>query len=129
MSAQLNFAYAHVGSPHRYAIPVLPGDFSRMTLTIPTDKYILEGTLDLLASTETEQRVITPTVLDNQFSIELAETHKAICIKLYVVVSFEYAWEFWGNWMHHIDYIWQLNEFPEIKSFHSANIIACEVAE
>jgi len=77
IGAQLNFAYAHVGSPHRYAIPVLPGDFSRMTLTIPTDKYILEGTLDLLASTETEQRVITPTVLDNQFSVELEETHIA----------------------------------------------------
>jgi len=61
-------------------------------------------------------------------SFELAETRKAIHIKLYVVVSFDYAWEFKGNWMHHIDYIWQLNEFPEIKSFHSAKIIDYEVA-
>lgn len=74
VGAQLNFGYNHVGSPHRYDIPVLAGEYSRMKLTIPTAKYIIEGTLDLLAATEYEQVEITPTSLDNQFSLELTET-------------------------------------------------------
>lgn len=70
---QLDFVYRNVGSPHRYGIPVLPGQYSKLTLTIPSDKYIIEGTINLLASTENEQKTIAPTRMDNQLSFELTE--------------------------------------------------------
>ncbi len=74
VGGQLDFVYRNVGSPHRYGIPVLPGEYSKLTLTIPSNKYIIEGTLNLLAETENEQKTITPTLMDNQLSIELSET-------------------------------------------------------
>lgn len=74
VGGQLDFVYRNVGSPHRYGIPVLPGEYTNLTLTIPSDKYIIKGTLNLLAATENEQKTITPTLLDHQLSIALTET-------------------------------------------------------
>jgi len=74
VGGSLNFLYHNVGVPHRYAIPVLPGGYSKMTLVIPSNKYIIEGTLNLFAATAEEQIEITPTLISNKFSLELAET-------------------------------------------------------
>ena len=71
---QLNFVYRNVGSPHRYTVPVLSGDYSRVTLSLPTNKYIIKGTLNLMAATENEQKTITPSELSDQLSIEMSET-------------------------------------------------------
>ena len=74
VGAQLNFVYRNVGSPHRYAIPVLPGNYSQMRLVLPSDKYIIEGTLNLMAATENEQKTISPTVVGNELCIGLVST-------------------------------------------------------
>lgn len=74
VGAQLDFVYRNIGSPHRYAIPVFPGDYSKVTLELPSDKYIIEGTLNILAETENEQKTITPTVVSNRLSIGLTAT-------------------------------------------------------
>ena len=74
VGGQLDFVYRNVGSPHRYNVPVLPGDYSKVTLSLPSDKYIIKGTLNLMAATDEEQKTISPTELDNKLSIELTET-------------------------------------------------------
>ena len=74
VGGQLDFVYRNVGSPHRYDIPVLPGEYSKMSLVIPSNKYIIEGTLNLMAATEDEQKAISPTVVSNQLSIGLTST-------------------------------------------------------
>ncbi len=74
VGGQLDFVYRNVGSPHRYNVPVLAGDYSKVTLSLPSDKYIIKGTLNLMAATDDEQKTISPTVLSNQLSVELSET-------------------------------------------------------
>ena len=74
VGSQLNFVYRNVGSPHRYAIPVPTGEYSNMTLVLPSNKYIIEGTLNLMAATENEQKTISPTVVSNQLSLGLTST-------------------------------------------------------
>lgn len=67
----LNFTFRNVGSPHRYSLPVEAGVFRRLSLQIPSEKYIIAGTLDLSAQTEDQLKTITPSTFGSRLDIDL----------------------------------------------------------
>ena len=67
----LDFIFRNIGSPHRYRMPVPAGNYTGLTLVIPSAKYILSGTINLLASTEESIISITPTAMTDRLSLDL----------------------------------------------------------
>lgn len=73
----LDFTFRNIASPHRYRMPVPAGEYQALKLTIPTEKFILSGTINLMASSETDLIVITPSVMTDCISLDLQGTAMA----------------------------------------------------
>lgn len=70
----LDFSFQNIGSPHRYRMPALPGEYEMLTLIIPESEYILNGTIDLRASDDLGLTVISPTEESNEINLSLSGT-------------------------------------------------------
>lgn len=73
-TGSLNFKFKNIGSPHRYNVPVTPGDYTGFRLYIEDPKYILEGTINLLSPDETNLIVISPVELSKDINLDLTGT-------------------------------------------------------
>ncbi|MBR5660233.1 MAG: BACON domain-containing protein [Bacteroidales bacterium] len=76
-SGMLYFTYLNIGSPHRYRMPVLPGTYSSLTVSVDEAKYVTKGTFNLNADDETSLIVITPTEMSESIHLDLEETTMA----------------------------------------------------
>lgn len=70
----LVFSYKNVGSPHIYRIPCLAASYSRLTLTAPDSRFVINGTLDLTAETVEELIAITPVSQSSEMQLDLINT-------------------------------------------------------
>ena len=68
----LDFTFRNLGSPHRYRIPVPEGTYNSLTLCIPDAEYTIQGTINLMASTEEELKSITPVTLSDHLDLALS---------------------------------------------------------
>ncbi len=66
----LNFIFRNVGSPHRYRMPVIAGEYTHFSVSVSSAKYIHEGTIDLTS----ESVAITPSRLSKEFDLQLTNT-------------------------------------------------------
>ena len=73
----LDFSFQNIGSPHRYRLPVLAGDYESLTLCVQNDEYILDGTIDLYAESESELITIHPVTMADEISLDLTGTNMA----------------------------------------------------
>ena len=76
-SGMLYFTYLNIGSPHRYRMPVLPGTYTSLTVSVDEAKYVTKGTFNLNAEDETSLIVITPTEMSESIHLDLEETTMA----------------------------------------------------
>ena len=67
----LDFTFRNIGSPHRYRIPVPAGTYNSLRLSIPDTEYIVQGTINLMASTEEDLISITPVSLSDHLDLTL----------------------------------------------------------
>lgn len=73
----LDFSFQNIGSPHRYRLPVLAGDYERLTLCIQDEEYILNGTIDLYAESDSELITIHPVTMSEEINLDLSGTSMA----------------------------------------------------
>lgn len=73
-TGSLNFKFKNIGSPHRYNVPVTPGDYTVFRLYVQEPKYILEGTINLMSPDEASLIAIAPVELSNEISLDLTGT-------------------------------------------------------
>ncbi|MBR4568125.1 MAG: BACON domain-containing protein [Bacteroidales bacterium] len=73
----LDFSFQNIGSPHRYRLPVLAGDYESLTLCVQNEEYILDGTIDLYAESESELITIHPVTMADEISLDLTGTSMA----------------------------------------------------
>lgn len=73
-TGSLSFKFKNIGSPHRYNLPVLPGDYQKFKLVIDRDDYVLKGTVNLLSPDETSLISISPLETSNEMSLDLSGT-------------------------------------------------------
>ena len=76
-SGMLYFTYLNIGSPHRYRMPVLPGTYTGLTVSVDEAKYVTKGTFNLNAEDETSLIAITPTEVSSSIHLDLEETTMA----------------------------------------------------
>lgn len=76
-SGMLYFTYLNIGSPHRYRMPVLPGTYSGLTVSVDEAKYVTKGTFNLNAEDETSLITINPTEVSESIHLDLEETTMA----------------------------------------------------
>ncbi len=76
-SGQLYFNYLNIGSPHRFRMPVLPGSYSSLTVSVDEDKFVTKGTVNLNSEDESSLISITPTEVSNSIRLDLEETTMA----------------------------------------------------
>ena len=69
----LDFTFRNIGSPHRYGMPVPEGTYTSFMLSIPDEEYISSGTINLLASSETDLISITPVTMSDHLDLALSD--------------------------------------------------------
>jgi len=73
-AGKLEFTFLNIGSPHRYRMPALAGNYKGLTLSISEEKYILDGTVSLLAEDEASLIAISTTRASDTMSLDLTGT-------------------------------------------------------
>ena len=73
-AGKLEFVFLNVGSPHRYRLPAISGDYTSLSLKIGNNKFVLRGTVDLLSETDSELIMINPSELSDTMSLDLQGT-------------------------------------------------------
>ena len=73
-SGMLYFTYLNIGSPHRYRMPVLPGTYEALTVSVDEPKYVTKGTINLNADDDASLIAITPTEVSESIHLDLEET-------------------------------------------------------
>lgn len=76
-SGMLYFTYLNIGSPHRYRMPVLPGTYSCLTVSVDEPKYVTKGTINLNAEDDASLIAINPTEVSESIHLDLEETTMA----------------------------------------------------
>ena len=75
-SGSLYFTYLNIGSPHRYRMPVLPGTYTSLTVSVDEALFVTKGTLNLYSEDESSLITITPTEMSQSIQLDLAETSR-----------------------------------------------------
>jgi len=70
----LDFSFQNIGSPHRYRMPVLPGEYEMLTLIIPESEFLLKGTVNLSTSDISNLMTISPVEESNEIHLSLTGT-------------------------------------------------------
>ena len=70
--SRLDFEFLNMGSPHRYRMPVLAGEYTLFTLSASADKYITRGTFNMMD--ENDIIAISPTETKSSISLSLSGT-------------------------------------------------------
>ena len=73
-SGMLYFTYLNIGSPHRYRMPVLPGTYSGLTVSVDEPKYVTKGTINLNAEDDASLIAINPSEVSESIHLDLEET-------------------------------------------------------
>lgn len=73
-SGMLYFTYQNIGSPHRYRMPVLPGTYSSLTVSVDEASYVTKGTFNLNAEDEASLITLTPSETSESLHLDLLET-------------------------------------------------------
>ena len=73
-SGILDFSFQNIGSPHRYRLPVLAGEYKSLVLSIQDAEFILDGTVDLKAGSESELITIHPITMAEEISLDITGT-------------------------------------------------------
>ena len=73
-SGMLYFTYQNIGSPHRYRMPVLPGTYSSLTVSVDEASYVTKGTFNLNAEDEASLITLTPSETSESLHLDLVET-------------------------------------------------------
>ena len=73
----LDFSFQNIGSPHRYRLPVLAGDYELLTLCVQDEVFIQSGTIDLHAESESELITIHPVIMAEEMNLDLTGTSMA----------------------------------------------------
>ena len=70
-NSSLDFSFLNVGSPHRYSLPAMAGNFKSLTLSIPEADFITEGTLCLQEGSNSQLITITPSKTSEELALGL----------------------------------------------------------
>lgn len=74
-SGTLYFTYLNIGSPHLYYIPVPPGSYDGLTISVDAPLYTETGTINLNANDESSLIAISPIKMSNSLSLDLSEVN------------------------------------------------------